>query len=59
MFHVDKEPPVTRLAVLEMGCDHYFDISAARRDFGYEPAVSIEEGLERTRFAFVNDRRES
>jgi nucleoside-diphosphate-sugar epimerase len=26
---------------------HWFDISAARRDLGYEPEVSIEEGLRR------------
>jgi 2-alkyl-3-oxoalkanoate reductase len=52
-FRVAKEPPVTRLSVLEMGRDHYFDISAARRDLGYDPAVSIEEGLERTRAAFA------
>ncbi|EKD32833.1 MAG: hypothetical protein ACD_76C00138G0001, partial [uncultured bacterium] len=26
---------------------HWFDISAARRDLGYEPRVSIEEGIKR------------
>ena len=57
MFHVANEPPVTRLSVLEMGRDHYFDISAARRDLGYHPGVSIEEGLERMRAALANDRR--
>jgi 2-alkyl-3-oxoalkanoate reductase len=57
MFHVANEPPATRLSVLEMGRDHYFDISAARRDLGYHPAISIEEGLERMRSAFANDRR--
>ncbi len=56
MFHVANEPPVTRLSVLEMGRDHYFDISAARRDLGYHPAISIEEGLERTRSAFAGRR---
>jgi nucleoside-diphosphate-sugar epimerase len=56
MFHVAKEPPVTRLSVLEMGRDHYFDISAARRDLGYDPVVTIEEGLELTRAAFANVR---
>ena len=56
IFHIASEPPITRLAVLEMGRDHYFDISAARRDLGYHPAVSMEEGLERMRAAFANDR---
>jgi nucleoside-diphosphate-sugar epimerase len=58
LFRVAKEPPVTRLSVLEMGRDHYFDISAARRDLGYEPAISIEEGLELTRSAFAHNRAE-
>ncbi len=57
LLHVANEPPITRLAVLEMGRDHYFDISAARRDLGYDPAISIEEGLERMRSAFANYRR--
>jgi nucleoside-diphosphate-sugar epimerase len=57
MLHVASEPPITRLAVLEMGRDHYFDISAARRDFGYHPAVSMEEGLERLRSAFLHSAR--
>lgn len=55
MFHVASEPAFTRLSVLEMCRDHYFDISAARRDLGYHPAVSIEEGLDRMRSAFANE----
>jgi nucleoside-diphosphate-sugar epimerase len=57
MFHVAGEPPVTRFSVLELGRDHYFDISAARRELGYHPAVSIEEGLGRMRSAFAEDRQ--
>lgn len=30
-----------------MSTSHWYDISAAKRDFGYEPAVSVEEGLKR------------
>jgi nucleoside-diphosphate-sugar epimerase len=56
-FHVASEPAFTRLSVLEMGRDHYFDISAARRDLGYRPVISIEEGLDRMRSAFANDRQ--
>lgn len=42
-----SEPPITRFLALQLGESHYFDISAARRDFGYEPRVSTEEGLRR------------
>ena len=27
---------------------HYFSIEKARRDLGYEPRVSIDEGIRRT-----------
>ena len=45
------EPRLTRFAVRELSTAHWFDISAARRDLGYTPAVSIEEGLDRLRTA--------
>ena len=44
---IATEPPATRYSVLQLARDHYFDISAARRDLGYNPAISIEEGLKR------------
>jgi nucleoside-diphosphate-sugar epimerase len=39
------EPRMTRFLAKQLGTSHWFDISAARRDFGYEPTVSTEEGL--------------
>jgi 2-alkyl-3-oxoalkanoate reductase len=39
------EPPMTRFVAREMATAHWFDISAARRDLGYHPEVSIDEGL--------------
>jgi nucleoside-diphosphate-sugar epimerase len=44
---IDREPPLTRFVVRELATSHWFDISAARRDFGYAPSVSTEEGLHR------------
>ena len=41
------EPPLTRFVVRELTTAHWFNIEAARRDLGYEPKVSIEEGLRR------------
>lgn len=43
----DREPRLTRFLVKELTTAHWFDISAARRDFGFEPAISIEDGLQR------------
>jgi 2-alkyl-3-oxoalkanoate reductase len=41
------EPPMTRFLAAQLGTSHYFDISAARRDLGYEPRVSMAEGMQR------------
>jgi nucleoside-diphosphate-sugar epimerase len=48
-FKVKGEPPITRWVAGELSTAHWFDISAARRDLGYEPRVSIEEGITRLR----------
>jgi len=41
------EPPLTRWLALNLGRPHWFDISAARRDLGYSPALAIADGFER------------
>jgi nucleoside-diphosphate-sugar epimerase len=38
------EPPMTRFVAKEMATDHWFDISAARRDLGYAPRVTMAAG---------------
>ena len=47
LFRIRREPRLTRFVVRELTAAHWFDISAARRDLGYEPRVSIDEGLRR------------
>ena len=42
---VDSEPPMTRFVAAELAKDHWFDLSAARRDLGYAPRVSMAAGL--------------
>lgn len=42
------EPPMTRFVALNLGKSHYFSHDKAKRDFGYSPKISIEEGLKRT-----------
>ncbi len=41
------EPRMTRFLALQLGTSHWFDIAAAKRDFGYQPAVSMAEGMQR------------
>ncbi len=47
LFGIQSEPPMTRFVADELATAHWFDISAARKDLGYEPVVSTEEGLKR------------
>jgi 2-alkyl-3-oxoalkanoate reductase len=39
------EPPMTRFVAAELAKDHWFDLTAARRDLGYAPRVSMAEGM--------------
>jgi len=39
------EPLMTRFMALQLGTDHWFDMSAARRDLGYQPRTSLEDGM--------------
>jgi nucleoside-diphosphate-sugar epimerase len=39
-------PPLDRWRVTVLGRDRSYDIAKARRELGYEPVVSFEEGLE-------------
>ncbi len=41
------EPRMTRFLAKELSTAHWFDLTAARRDLGYEPKVTVEEGLRR------------
>ncbi len=42
------EPPMTRFVAVQLAKDHWFSITAARSDLGYEPIISMEEGMEET-----------
>ena len=39
---------LTRFAIRYMCTHHYFSIAKAQRDLGYDPAVSVREGITRT-----------
>ena len=50
-----SEPPMTRFVASQLAKTHYFDISAARRDLGYEPRVSTETGTKRLIESLLRD----
>ncbi|MEM7136516.1 MAG: NAD-dependent epimerase/dehydratase family protein [Myxococcota bacterium] len=45
---LSQEDGLTRFAIRYMCTHHYFSIDKARRDLGYDPVVSVDEGIERT-----------
>lgn len=47
VFRIKAEPRMTRFVADELATSHWFDLSAAREELGYEPRVSIDEGLRR------------
>jgi nucleoside-diphosphate-sugar epimerase len=52
VFPSKTGPRMTRFVAHNFAAAHWFDISAARRDLGYEPRVSIEDGLRRLKAWF-------
>jgi len=46
-LRLSGEPPMTRFVARELSTAHWFDISAAKKDLGYRPKVSVDEGLKR------------
>lgn len=47
VFRIKREPPMTRFLASQLATSHYFNISRAKKDFGYAPLVTHEEGMNR------------
>ncbi|MBC8354306.1 MAG: NAD-dependent epimerase/dehydratase family protein [Planctomycetes bacterium] len=47
LFGKQSEPRMTRFLAAQLATSHYFDITRAREDFGYSPAISTAEGMRR------------
>ncbi len=47
-FRISGEPRMTRFLASALAKSHYFDISRAKQDFGYQPQFSMDEALEKT-----------
>jgi nucleoside-diphosphate-sugar epimerase len=52
LLRLQGEPRMTRFVARHLFTAHWYDISAARRDLGYEPTVSLHEGFKRLRAWF-------
>lgn len=45
LLRLRGDPPMTRFIASELALDHWFDITAARRDLGYAPRVGMAQGM--------------
>ncbi len=52
LLRLKSDPPLTRWSAEHLSTAHWYDISAARRDLGYAPGISIDEGLEKLAASF-------
>lgn len=48
LFSLPGRPLLTRHAVNLLGIDQEFPVDKAKRDFGFSPAISLEEGIARS-----------
>jgi len=46
------EPPLTRFVVEQLVTPHWYDMGPARRDFGYSPRITLDQGLVRLAASF-------
>ncbi len=47
-FKLKGEPRLTRFLANELALSHYYNISAAKNDFGYSPQFTVDEAVQRT-----------
>jgi len=52
VMRLPGEPPMTRFIALQLSLSHYYNISAAQKDLGYEPIITKEEGMRRLAASF-------
>ncbi|HJP18266.1 MAG TPA: NAD-dependent epimerase/dehydratase family protein [Nitrospinota bacterium] len=45
LFHISGEPMMTRFLASQLAKSHFFNIEKAKKDLGYSPVVSHEDGL--------------
>ena len=45
LLGIPSEPRMTRFLASQLSRSHWYQVDKARRDFGFEPKVSVEDGL--------------
>lgn len=50
------EPPMTRFVAAQLSTSHWYNIDRARQDFGYQPQISMDDGLRQLAQAWRRNR---
>ena len=53
VLRLKREPMITRFVARQLATEHWFDLSAAKRDLDYRPAVTIRQGFQRLKRSFA------
>jgi nucleoside-diphosphate-sugar epimerase len=55
ILNIKREPMMTRFIARQLSCAHWYNIDAARNDLGYEPLISINEGMKILKESYINN----
>jgi nucleoside-diphosphate-sugar epimerase len=55
LLRIYREPPITRYTVCTLGYSQTLDISKAKRELGYTPILSLDEGIKKYATAYKAD----
>ena len=47
LFKLKDEPIMTRFVAKQLSCAHWYDLTAAKNDLGYQTKITIDEGMDR------------
>jgi 2-alkyl-3-oxoalkanoate reductase len=45
LLNIKDEPVMTRFVARQLSTSHWFDLTAIKQDLGYQPTISIDEGM--------------
>lgn len=54
LLPLSGEPVMTRFVARQLATAHWYNLAAARRDLGYEPVITLEEGMARLAAALLS-----
>ncbi len=52
LFNIKQEPLMTRFVARQLSTAHWFNLTAAKKELGYQPSISIDEGMKRLKQSF-------